>query len=108
MAPQFRLRYAQEGAESINELRTPPQLAAAITAWHAGRNELHFIAEGTAVVDLVSADAGPRGIVARPYLATMTVDGETASKSGTDMLRISEGQIAEVWSVSASERPYYP
>jgi hypothetical protein len=102
MAPAFRLRYAQQGTEAFDDVRTPAELAAVIAAWHTRRGALRFSAEGIAVVDLVPGDGGPSGRVARPYLADLTDDtGQSLSRSGTDILGITDGLITEVWSVSS-------
>ncbi|MFI6446698.1 nuclear transport factor 2 family protein [Kitasatospora sp. NPDC050543] len=102
MAPEFTLRYAQAGAEVFDDARTPPQLADIIAAWHKGRPGLTFTAEGVAVVDLTLVDGVPSGLVARPYRASFTgEDGDVVERSGTDILRVADGLIAEVWSVSS-------
>jgi hypothetical protein len=107
MAPEFTLRYAQKGADAINETRTPAEFEATLDAWHQANPGTRFTPDGTAAVDLTPNPAGPTGIVARPYLATRTVDGATGAVSGTDMLRLVDGLIVEVWSVSAAGRPFY-
>lgn len=108
MAPTFRLRYAQPGTQSFDECRTPAQIAQLIAGWRQARPGLVFRADGEAAVDLRVIDGLPCGLVARPYLATLSKErGEAVRKSGTDMLRIQGGRIAEVWSVSA-ERTFYP
>ncbi|MFE7602125.1 hypothetical protein [Streptomyces sp. NPDC057494] len=111
MAPEITLRYAQAGTEAFDDIRTPEQLANVIGRWRQSRAELRFAAEGTAVVDLECVDGAPTGLVARPYLATFTAeDGRTVARSGTDTLRVSDGLITEVWSVSsgAAGRTFYP
>ncbi|MFF5809403.1 hypothetical protein [Streptomyces sp. NPDC012746] len=110
MAPEFVLRYAQAGTEAFDDVRTPQQLADIIGAWHQRRHGLRFVAEGSAVVDLALVDGAPTGLVARPYLATVKdEDGRTVARSGTDTLRITDGLISEVWSVSsgAAGRTFY-
>ncbi|MFI8390592.1 hypothetical protein [Streptomyces sp. NPDC085540] len=110
MAPEFVLRYAQAGTEAFDEVRTPQQLADVIAAWHQQRRGLRFVAEGTAVVDLALVDGSPTGLVARPYLASFTgEDARTVARSGTDTLRITNGLISEVWSVSSGSagRTFY-
>ncbi|MFE1413354.1 hypothetical protein ACFW6F_21480 [Streptomyces sp. NPDC058746] len=112
MAPRFTLRYTQAGTEAFDDVTTPDRLAATIAAWHGTRAELRFTAEGLAVVDLEpgAAAAPPSGAVARPYLASFTAeDGSTVARSGTDTLRIADGLITEVWSVSsgAAGRTFY-
>ncbi|MGA5821043.1 hypothetical protein ACPC54_24630 [Kitasatospora sp. NPDC094028] len=105
MAPEFTLRYAQPGSDAFDEVRTPAQLAELIGQWRAARPGIRFEVDGVPVVD-VAVDAGAdapavSGLVARPYLASVP-DGEggTTALSGTDILRLSGGLIAEVWSVS--------
>ncbi|MFF2149246.1 alpha/beta hydrolase fold domain-containing protein [Kitasatospora sp. NPDC058190] len=101
MAPELTLRYAQPGAEVFDKIRTPQQLAAAITAFHKVRPGLLFTPEGEAAVDLEFVDGRPNGLVARPYRASRPGDGgREVAVSGTDILRISDGLISEVWSVS--------
>ncbi|WP_328929789.1 ester cyclase [Streptomyces sp. NBC_00190] len=102
MAPEFTLRYAQAGTEAFDDARTPAQLADIIAAWRQSRRELRFAAEGVAVVDLALVGGVPAGLVARPYLASYTTEeGQTVARSGTDTLRVSNGFISEVWSVSS-------
>ncbi|MFJ6047445.1 hypothetical protein [Streptomyces sp. NPDC092307] len=110
MAPEFVLRYAQAGTEAFDDVRTPRQLADIIAVWHRERRGLRFVAEGAAVVDLALVDGTPTGLVARPYLASFTgEDARTVSRSGTDTLRITDGSISEVWSVSSGSagRTFY-
>ncbi|GGS03430.1 hypothetical protein Snoj_08040 [Streptomyces nojiriensis] len=110
MAPEFVLRYAQAGTEAFDDARTPQQLADLIAAWHQERRGLRFAAEGPAVVDLALVDGAPTGLVARPYLASVTgEDARTVARSGTDTLRITNGLISEVWSVSSGSagRTFY-
>ncbi|MFJ8011290.1 hypothetical protein [Streptomyces sp. NPDC096339] len=71
---------------------------------HGTRTALRFAAEGFAVVDLEpgAGAASPSGAVARPYLASFTAQGgSTVARSGTDTLRLVDGLITEVWSVSS-------
>lgn len=107
MAPEFVLRYAQEGGEPFDDVTTPAQLAKIIDLFHAERPGLRFTAEGPAVVDGVYGPTGLTGLVARPYLASF---GDGAAISGTDVLRVVDGLIAEVWSVSSGRngRTFYP
>ncbi|MFK0259429.1 hypothetical protein [Streptomyces sp. NPDC090445] len=112
MAPRFTLRYAQAGTEAFDSVTTPQQLTETIAAWHRARPGLRFTAEGPAVVDLRpgGAAAPPSGLVARPYRAGFTAeDGAVAARSGTDTLRVVDGLITEVWSVSsgAGGRTFY-
>ncbi|WKD33587.1 nuclear transport factor 2 family protein [Streptomyces xanthophaeus] len=110
MAPEFVLRYAQAGTEAFDEVRTPQQLAGIIAAWHREHRGLRFVAEGAPVVDLARVDGAPAGLVARPYLASFTgEDARTIARSGTDTLRITNGLISEVWSVSSGSagRTFY-
>ncbi|WP_371494410.1 ester cyclase [Kitasatospora sp. NBC_00374] len=110
MAPEFVLRYAQAGTDAFDEIRTPQQLAETVAAWHKSRTGLLFAAEGTATVDLAPADGAPTGLVARPYLASFAAeDGGKVARSGIDILRVSDGLIVEVWSVSsgAAGRTFY-
>ncbi|WP_230210121.1 nuclear transport factor 2 family protein [Streptomyces kaniharaensis] len=110
MAPDFTLRYAQAGTEAFDEVRTPGRLAEVIAQWHAGRTELRFEAEGVPVVDLEPVGGSWSGLVARPYRATFAdAEGAPVVRSGTDTLRIVDGLITEVWSVSsgAHGRSFY-
>ncbi|MYS83310.1 hypothetical protein GTZ85_24610 [Streptomyces sp. SID5474] len=103
MAPEFTLRYAQPGTEAFDDARTPRQLADIIAAWRRSRPGLRFEAEGSPVVDLRSAAGGaPIGLVARPYRAAYPdAEGRPVARSGTDTLRVTDGLISEVWSVSS-------
>ncbi|MFJ8313342.1 MULTISPECIES: hypothetical protein [unclassified Streptomyces] len=110
MAPEFVLRYAQAGTDAFDEIRTPQQLAEIVAAWHKSRTGLLFAAEGTAAVDLTPADDAPTGLVARPYLASFVAeDGVRVARSGVDILKVCDGLIVEVWSVSsgAAGRTFY-
>ncbi|WP_327673926.1 nuclear transport factor 2 family protein [Kitasatospora sp. NBC_00458] len=110
MAPDFVLRYAQAGTDAFDEIRTPQQLARIVAGWHESHAGLRFAAEGTAVVDLTPADGAPTGLVARPYHASFAADGAgKVARSGVDILRVSDGLIVEVWSVSsgAAGRTFY-
>jgi hypothetical protein len=111
LAPTLTLRYAQAGSEAFDEVRTPEALVALIEAWHVRRGgTLRFEAEGVPVVDVRRDEVGVTGLVARPYRVThVAADGTTTARSGTDVLRVEDGRIAEVWSVSsgASGRTFY-
>ncbi|MFB4314859.1 hypothetical protein [Actinomadura sp. 21ATH] len=101
MAPEFRLRYAQPGADEFDGIRRRDQLTEKIEGFRRERSGLSFAAEGEAVVDLELRDGLPNGKIARPYLACFTDEtGRDLRISGIDMLRIENGLIAEVWSVS--------
>ncbi|MFJ3728178.1 hypothetical protein ACIPYQ_37205 [Streptomyces sp. NPDC090045] len=53
-------------------------------------------------MDLELVDGTPTGLVARPYLASVTdEDAHIIARSGTDTLRITNGLISEVSSVSS-------
>jgi hypothetical protein len=110
MAPEFRLRYAQPGVDVFDHIRDRPQLTEKIAWWHGYRPGLRFAPEGDAVVDLELRDGVPHGKVATPYLARYTDDaGRELRISGIDMLRIENGRITEVWSVSGGSagRAFY-
>lgn len=101
MAPEFRLRYAQPGADEFDHIRHRDRLTEKISRFRQDRPGLSFAAEGEAVVDLELRGGLPHGKIARPYLARYT--GETGRElriSGIDMLRVENGLITEVWSVS--------
>lgn len=100
MAPEFRLRYAQPGCEVFDTVRHPHQLADIIAKWHDKRPNLRFKPESEAVEELTMENGLPTGKIARPYLARFTFEGEERDISGIDMLRLEDGLIAEVWSVS--------
>jgi hypothetical protein len=100
MAPEFRLRYAQPGVDVFDTIRRPQQLADIIAKWHEMRPNLRFKPEGERVAELTMEDGGPTGKVASPYLARMTYEGEERAVSGIDILRLENGRITEVWSVS--------
>ncbi|WP_326824943.1 ester cyclase [Streptosporangium sp. NBC_01639] len=110
MAPQFRLRYAQPGTDAFDQIRHPAQLAEMITQFQAARSGLHFAPDGEAVADVRLIDGVAHGKIARPYLARFTDEtGRDLCISGIDMLRIEDGLITEVWSVSGGRagRPFY-
>ncbi|WP_227982530.1 nuclear transport factor 2 family protein [Nocardia spumae] len=106
MAPRFTLRYAQPGAEVYDTVRDPAAFARQIATFRAALPGQRFEVQGVAVVDI---DHGRTGFVARPYGSRRPgADGEIAI-SGTDILRVVDGLIVEVWSVSGgiAGRSYY-
>jgi hypothetical protein len=110
MAPEFRLRYAQPGADEFDHIRRRDQLTEKIAGFRQDRSGLSFAAGGEAVVDLELRDGLPNGKVARPYLACFTDEiGRELRISGIDMLRVDKGLITEVWSVSGGRagRAFY-
>ncbi|WP_063041299.1 nuclear transport factor 2 family protein [Nocardia pseudovaccinii] len=107
MAPEFTLRYAQPGASEYDTIRDPQTLAAKVAGFRAQRPGIRFTTQGEPVVEM---DDTRTGFVARPYGASFTgPDGEQIEVSGTDILRVTAGQITEVWSASGgpSGRTYY-
>ncbi len=111
MAPNFTLHYAQAGGERFDAIHTPEQMTEIIKAWHIMRKNIAFKPEGECVVDLNEEAGGLSGLVARPYFVVFDgEDGERVSRSGTDILKVSDGKIVEVWSVSsgAQGRTFYP
>jgi hypothetical protein len=111
LSPQLTLRYAQAGGELFDDIHRPEQLAEIIKVWHKKRSGLVFASDGEAVVDLAEVNGEIVGLVARPYLVCYDgEDGTTVRRSGTDILKISNGCISEVWSVSsgAQGRTFYP
>ncbi|HEX7963698.1 MAG TPA: nuclear transport factor 2 family protein [Candidatus Saccharimonadales bacterium] len=111
MAPNFTLHYAQAGGERFDSIHTPEQMTEIIKAWHTMRKNIVFKPEGECVVDLTESDGGLTGLVARPYFVAYDGDdGERVSRSGTDILKIADGKIVEVWSVSSGVqgRTFYP
>ncbi len=107
MAPRFTLRYAQPGAEIYDGIHEPDAFARQIAEFRRALPGQRFEVQGEAVVDL---DDRGTGLVARPYGSRRpSADGETVV-SGTDILRLADGVIVEVWSVSGGMRgrPYYP
>ncbi|OXR43045.1 hypothetical protein B7C42_04931 [Nocardia cerradoensis] len=106
MAPRFTLRYAQPGAEAYDAIHDPETFARQIAAFRAAAPGQRFETQGEAVVEI---DDRGTGTVARPYGSRRPVaDGEIAV-SGTDILRVEDGLIVEVWSVSGGiqGRSYY-
>lgn len=106
MASSFRLRYAQVGAESFNGISDVETFTIAVADFRTQRPGIFYTPEGPAVVDM---DASGTGTVARPYLATIPGIGDvdTVHVSGTDILRAIDGEVVEVWSVSARGVPFY-
>ena len=110
MAPRFTLHYAQTGAEVFDDLHQPQDLADIINVWHQKRPGIRFKSEGEAVVDLSLDGDSLRGLVARPYFVSFLGEqNQLIARSGTDILKITDGRISEVWSVSsgASGRTFY-
>jgi hypothetical protein len=113
MAPRFRLRYAQPapGTDAFDRIQQRPQLAEMIIRFHRDRPGLRFAPDGEAVTELHLIDGLATGKVARPYLAHLTDEtGRRLRISGIDMLRLDNGLITEVWSVSGGRggRTFYP
>jgi len=113
MAPRFRLRYAQPtpGTEAFDHIRRRPQLADLISRFRQDRSGLRFAPDGEAVTDLDLSDGLATGKVVRPYLARFSDEaGRRLRISGIDMLRLEDGLITEVWSVSGGRhgRAFYP
>ncbi|MFG2005029.1 nuclear transport factor 2 family protein [Spirillospora sp. NPDC048911] len=101
MAPRFRLRYAQPGTDAFDHVRHPRQLAEIIARFREARPGLRFAPDGEAVADVRLAGGVAHGKIAQPYLARFTDEaGHDLRISGIDMLRIEDGLITEVWSVS--------
>ena len=110
MAPWFTLRYAQANGELFDPIHRPSELASMIDSWHEKRPGIVFRAEGEAVVDLTLVGQTLVGLVARPYFVSFNgEDAQPVARSGTDILKITDGLIAEVWSVSsgAAGRTFY-
>ncbi|TDD88905.1 hypothetical protein E1293_05780 [Actinomadura darangshiensis] len=113
MAPRFRLRYAQPtpGTDAFDHIRERPQLAEMITRFRQARHGLTFAPDGEPVTELHLTGGRATGKVARPYLAHLTDEtGRQRHISGIDMLRLEDGLITEVWSVSGGKegRPFHP
>ncbi|MEV6134465.1 nuclear transport factor 2 family protein [Nocardia sp. NPDC051990] len=98
MAPEFTLRYAQPGASEYDTIRDPQTLATKVAEFREQRPGIRFTPQGEPVIEM---DDTRTGFVARPYGAVRTEpDGKQIDVSGTDILRVTAGQITEVWSVS--------
>jgi hypothetical protein len=111
MALNFTLHYAQASGERFDTIHTPNQLTDTIKAWHNGHKNILFKPEGECVVDLIEKAGSLFGLVARPYFVAFDGEGsERVCRSGTDILKISNGRIVEVWSVSSGVqgRTFYP
>ena len=66
---------------------------------------LRFHAVGEACVDLQPDAEGFSGLVSRPYEVSFErPDIGPVRFGGTDTLRVTEGRISEVWSVSAGQQ----
>ncbi|WP_317619873.1 nuclear transport factor 2 family protein [Nonomuraea phyllanthi] len=110
VAPEFRLRYAQPGTDAFDHIRHPSRLTEMITRFRAARSGLRFAPDGEAVADVRLADGRAHGKVAQPHVATFTDEtGRDLRISGIDMLRVEDGLITEVWSVSGGRagRAFY-
>ena len=106
------LRYAQPATEALDDIRTPEEFVAFIEGWHLKRAgmQLRFYAVGEACVDLQPAATEYSGFVSRPYEASLELAGVGRVRfGGTDTLRVAQGRISEVWSVSAGRhgRSFY-
>jgi hypothetical protein len=102
IAPCISLHYAQADTEAFDKIQTPVQLSDMITFWHQKRSGIVFKTEGEPVVDLIKNNKGICGLVARPYhVSFIDETGKRISRSGTDILKIVNGKIQEVWSVSS-------
>jgi hypothetical protein len=102
MASHFDLHYAQANTEPFDSAHTPEALAVLIDGWHRYRPGIRFSTEAHCVVELELKQAGLFGQVARPYLASFKdAQGQEVARSGIDLLRVSDGRIVEVWSVSS-------
>lgn len=102
LAPRLSLHYAQAGTEAFDKIETPSQLSEMIVFWHQKRSGIIFKTEGEPVVDLTENDNRISGLVARPYhVSFIDENGNRIARSGTDILKIMDGKIEEVWSVSS-------
>ena len=103
------LRYAQTGTEAMDQVRCPDDLLRLIALWHSQREQLQFFAVGPAVVDLQPHGDTFSGLVARPYQVSFVRQGQMVACGGCDTLRVLNGLITEVWSVStgAGGRRFY-
>ena len=109
LAPRLSLHYAQAGTEAFDKIETPSQLSEMIAFWHQKRSGIVFKTEGESVIDLIENDHGISGLVARPYHVSFIENENRIARSGTDILKIENGKIHEVWSVSSGElgRTFY-
>jgi hypothetical protein len=111
LAPHLSLHYAQAATEAFDKIETPAQLSEMINLWHQKRTGIIFKTEGEPVIDLIENDKGISGLVARPYHVSLIDENKnTIARSGTDILKIANGKIQEVWSVSSGAlgRTFYP
>jgi len=111
LGPHLCLHYAQAGTEAFDKIETPNELLEMIVFWHQKRSGIVFRVEGEAVVDLTENDNGILGLVARPYHVSFIDENQNSiARSGTDILKIENGKIVEVWSVSSGSqgRTFYP
>jgi len=111
LGPRLCLHYAQAGTEAFDKIETPSQLLEMIVFWHQKRSGIVFKTEGEAVVDLVKNGNGIVGLIARPYHVSFIDENQNkVARSGTDILKIANGKIVEVWSVSSGSlgRTFYP
>lgn len=82
-----------------------------IAIWHQKRSGIIFKTDGEAVVDLTESDNEVSGLVARPYHVSFVDENQNRiARSGIDILKIANGKIREVWSVSSGSlgRTFYP
>ncbi|WP_328972505.1 nuclear transport factor 2 family protein [Streptomyces sp. NBC_00239] len=100
IAPEFRLRFANSvpGTGSGATLDRP-NLTAFIRAHRQEHPGLMYAVDGPPVVD------GARAEVAARWTATYTDGaGHPVTKSGIDLLAITDGRIAAVWSLTGDRR----
>jgi len=111
LSSRLCLHYAQAGTEAFDKIETSAQLLDMIALWHQKRSGIVFRTEGEAVVDLIENDNGITGLIARPYHVSFFDENQNRiARSGTDILKIENGKIREVWSVSSGSlgRTFYP
>lgn len=96
VTPGFRISFANAvESAATDDLRGQGDLARFVAAHRESIPGLRYRLSGTPVVD------APGGQVASRWTATFPdASGNTVSKSGIDILTVTDGRITEVWSVT--------
>lgn len=89
----LRLHFGAEGP--FDDITTGAELGEAVAAFRAGYDALTYSTDIGPIVD----DAG---LVAVRWIADAVKQGTPARKGGIDILRLVEGRIVEVWSVTGT------
>jgi hypothetical protein len=104
LAPDFRIHFGGviEGADT-DGFRGPADLTAFIGAFRQRYERLSYRTAVGPIADVRAVEGAAAGHVACRWLADSTdLAGVSSTKGGIDILRLADGRIAEVWSVTGS------